>query len=227
MNDKDIDDLLDQDIPEADTNARKIAINLAVSQFSQEINQGNIRAARPIDNEGTPSSKRSIWRQRMNFLKKPNSGQVFATVAVGFIAFALVSQIPDLEPNDSHKETFDPEALIDSRHPRVAGNSLLKADVKESDSDLLTKVKPAKRDEHVESEFGARSSFNSAPDLDEIATLEEIAVTSPSVENSIAAAPLRRAKREDKIGQQYSTVNDGIIQPIVEPIPTSSRKGLT
>jgi Ca-activated chloride channel family protein len=231
MNDKELDDLLDQNIPEADTNARKIAINLAVSQFSQDINQGNSRSARPIDNHGTPSdsqgtppSKNSIWSQLMNFLKKPKSGHVFATVAVGFIAFALVNQLPDLETNDRHKEAFNPEALVDSRQPSIAGNSSVKTDDVSSNPELLATIELAERDEPVENEFGSRLSSLSASTSNEIDSLEEIAVTSASAENKVAAAPLRRARLEETIGRQPSKLKDEIIQSTAEPTtePTQS-----
>ena len=94
MNQNHIDTLLNEPIPEADSNARKIAINSAVSQFSHEVNQGNIASDRPIDTLGGAPRDQSSWSAIMNFLNRPSHGRVFATIVLGFVSFALVKQLP-------------------------------------------------------------------------------------------------------------------------------------
>jgi Ca-activated chloride channel family protein len=212
MNDKDIDDILEQAIPEADTNARELAIKLAVSQFSQEVNQGNLSSARPIDNEGTPSSKNSRWSQLMNFLKKPNTGPVFATVAVGFVAFVLVSQMPELRPNTTRQEAVDAHEIVKSDYElkdlafSAETIDTVKASGKENGQAPFN-------DATFKSSFDPLSiskSSNREPDT----ALEEIAVTSSSAEYKGAATPLVRLKPTETVGRQHSKVKGRIILPI-------------
>lgn len=233
MNDKYIDDLLEQNIPEADANARKTAINLAVSQFSQEVNQGNIHSARPIDNDDTLSSINSIWSQLMNFLKKPNSGPVFATVAVGFIAFALVNQMPKLMRYDSHKEASDAEIPIRSIQPSPVENALPYDGIEAKDQNLASRVKQTGKIQLSETDFEARSLPDAAPALNKPVTLEEIAATSDSVVGSlessiespakrrVAAAPLLKTTVDERLSLQNTTTNRGIIQSTPEPMSES------
>jgi Ca-activated chloride channel family protein len=232
MNDKFIDNLLDAKVPEADKNARKIAINSAVSHFSQEVNQANIGSARPIDKEGKPSSINSIWSELMNFLKNPNSGRVFASVAVGFVAFALVSQMPDMQSNSSTEsitaeplgaetlgvETLGVETLIDSKPLNVEGNLAGQTEiVTEADSDAaatLSKIEPIKEDKIAESEFNSVAA-------DEVAiSLEEIAVTPMSTARKTAAPEMLKLKTNNARNQQSSALR----MPTPEPLVGSSRQ---
>lgn len=153
MNDKIIDDLFDDAIPDPDLNAKKIAINTAVSLFSEETLsqkaiQGNRTSARPIDNEGTLLSKKSIWSELMNFLKNPNSGRVFATVAVGFVAFAIVNQMPEQHSMISNSERAEPEfnpEVIDTIKADVAQESELGSQPESK----LTALEPQRLDETI------------------------------------------------------------------------------
>lgn len=253
MNDKDIDNLLDQEIPEADANARKMAINLAVSQFSQEVNQGNTHSARHIDNDETPSSINSMWSQLMNFLKKPNGGQVIATVAVGFIAFALVNQMPKLMRHDNNKEIFDAEALVESTQSGSDENSPPYGSSKAKDQDVATGarqngVHPTReqqtrgqltgKKELAEADFEAQSFTDATPVLNEPMTLEEIVSTPDSVamelesslespaRSRVAAAPLLKTTASERHISQQTTTNSGIVQPMPEPSSASLRPDL-
>ncbi len=113
MNDKFIDDLLDDTIPSADTNARKVAINLAVSAFAHETAQGNTALTRPIDNGDTSSSKhnQSIGDFLVKVFSNLQTKPVFATVAVAFIAGSLVTFMP-------HK----PDAVSTLEAPNILGD---------------------------------------------------------------------------------------------------------
>ena len=107
MNDRFIDDLLDQDIPQPDSEVRKRAITLAVSEFSQ----GFEESSRPIDDE-QPSS----WSHLMSFLRNPNTGRVFATVAVAFVAVSLIYLLPtDYEVQNSETVADDTQDVAAER----------------------------------------------------------------------------------------------------------------
>jgi Ca-activated chloride channel family protein len=216
MKHKDIDNILDMKIPEADQNARKIAINSAISHFSQEINQGNIGSARPIDNEDTPSSRNSIWSELMTFLKNPNSNRVFATVAVGFVAFAVVSQMPDLQPKIS-SEALDPEALVDTKHASVKGDITSKAEKDTDSSARISKIEPIKEDNTVEAEFNSSETYGLSTSLD------EIVVTSASGARSevkkTAVAPMLRLNTSEALSRPVSKIGRLLPEPVVSPAP--------
>lgn len=93
-----IDEILNQEIPSADSNAQKIAINSALSAFTKEhtvtSHQGSSESTRPIANEGALSSTKSIWRSLMKFLNSLNNNKAFAGVAVGVACLSVVSILP-------------------------------------------------------------------------------------------------------------------------------------
>lgn len=93
-----VDEVLDQYIPAVDHNARKIAINSALSAFAQEhsetSSQESSKPTRPIDMEGNASSNNSIWRSLMKFLNSINNNKAFAAVAVGIACLSIVSILP-------------------------------------------------------------------------------------------------------------------------------------
>ncbi|MFT5572466.1 MAG: Ca-activated chloride channel family protein [Cryomorphaceae bacterium] len=92
MNDKSIDDLFDQNIPEAYSNARKIAINSAMSEFSQAFDD----SARPIGTRGTLFSK-ILNHLRSFFMTTPSTPRIsntFATIAIAFIAVSVFFFLP-------------------------------------------------------------------------------------------------------------------------------------
>jgi Ca-activated chloride channel family protein len=98
MNDKQIDDLLDQNIPEAGSNARKIAINLAMSEFSQAFDE----SARPIGTRDTLFSKaiNTFRRFFMNTPSTPRISNTFATIAIAFVAVSVFFFLPERQdPN--------------------------------------------------------------------------------------------------------------------------------
>ena len=104
MNDKFVDDLLDQAIPAVDPNAKKIAINSAVAEFTQGIDQ----TARPID-EGSKTlstNHSSLWSKFMKLFNfnSPLAGKAFASLAVAFIAVSVVFIMP--ERNQPINEQF-------------------------------------------------------------------------------------------------------------------------
>jgi len=94
MNDKHLDDLFVQAIPEADPNAKKIAINAAMSEFSQ----ASEAPTRPIDNRDNWFSTltKSIWSFFMNPTQKPGISSAFVTGAIAFVAISLVFIMPSL-----------------------------------------------------------------------------------------------------------------------------------
>lgn len=95
MNDQHIDDLFDQDIPSADSNAKKIAINSAVAQFSKEVNA----RARLTDNRGNWFSRivKSIGSYLMTPQQKPRFTATFASIAVAFVALSVFLVMPNMQ----------------------------------------------------------------------------------------------------------------------------------
>ncbi len=115
MNDKYIDTLLDDDIPEAGMYAKKAAISSAVNQFSQKFNQENFHSDRPMSIEDTSPSNISNWSHLMNFLRNPNAGKAFATVIIAVITFALVDRLPKAPTTSNPTEqTLSKEDLSES-----------------------------------------------------------------------------------------------------------------
>jgi len=122
MNDKFIDDLLDKPIPKSDSNAKKIAINLARSEFSQ----GIPTSTRPIDDESTMLSIQHSpsWRKVMIFLNSPRNIKAFTTAAIAFVALSVAFLLPNREISlnesaavvDKHAATQD---KLDSLTPSV------------------------------------------------------------------------------------------------------------
>lgn len=105
MNDKHLDDLFDQSIPDADPNAKKHAINTALSEFSQAFEE----TSRPIGNRDNwfSISTKSIGSFFMNPTKKLTSTGAFATGAVAFIAVSLVYLWPSLQDEVSEVAQTD------------------------------------------------------------------------------------------------------------------------
>jgi len=127
MNDKHLDDLFDQTIPDADPNAKKIAINSALSEFSQAFEE----TARPIDNRDNWFStlNKSIRSFFMNPTKKLTSSGAFATVAVAFVALSLVYLWPNLQstPDSITQNTTDkqPVPIEPNAVPQLGDESAL------------------------------------------------------------------------------------------------------
>ncbi len=117
MNDQFIDDLLDEDIPMPSSSAKQATISAALDEFSQKVNQENVAPARPMNNEDTKPSIQtliySVGSNIMTVFKKLNSKPVLATVAVGFLSFAIVSQLPveELANKELASAHVNPETL--------------------------------------------------------------------------------------------------------------------
>jgi len=99
MNDKQFDELFDQTIPPVDEDAKKIAINSAMSEFYQGFEQ----SARPITNQDNWLLKtiKSIGSFIMTPQKNSRFGATFASIAVAFIALSVFILLPNRqETND-------------------------------------------------------------------------------------------------------------------------------
>jgi Ca-activated chloride channel family protein len=112
MNDKDIDQLLDnafdQKVPEPDKEAKQKAINFARNSFKDEFLQGSQASTRPIDTQSLNRDmnhagswvsvlSKSIRSHLMNFLNNKTAYTAFGTAAVAFIAVSLVYQMPSMQ----------------------------------------------------------------------------------------------------------------------------------
>ena len=93
MNDQQLDNLFDQTIPNADENAKKIAINTALSEFSQGFDQ----STRLTDNRGNWFSMKlkSIGSYLMTPQKNSRFNGTFASLAVAFIGVSVYFLIPE------------------------------------------------------------------------------------------------------------------------------------
>ena len=114
--DQNFDQLFDQSIPDIDQNAKKIAINQALENFSQGIEE----SPRLIDDRDKWFSIMvlSIRRFFMNNTHKPVLSNTFATIAVTFIALSVVLLIPNLE-NELHRDLKTNSSTIKPTTPAV------------------------------------------------------------------------------------------------------------
>jgi len=150
MNDQFIDELLDDDVPMPSSNAKQLAISTALNEFSQKVNQENVAPTRPMDNEGTQPSIQaliySVGSNIMNVFKNLNSKPVFATVAVGFLSFAVVSQLPvnELANNEPASTRVNPEAIVNpevTATPEIqTSTEILRADKTERPESVISVV---------------------------------------------------------------------------------------
>jgi len=148
--DKDFDELFNQNPPDINSQAKKVAINQALENFSQGIDE----STRPIDNRDNWFSTiiQSIGSFFMNTTHKPALSNSFATIAVAFIAVSLVLLIPNLSD-----ELSDTQGLSESNpsKPIIAND-------KESDSYQEVVVTAAKR---VENDTDTPVAIEQSPSL--------------------------------------------------------------
>ena len=99
MNDQQLDDLFDQDIPQPDENAKKIAINAAMSEFSQ----GFESQARLMSNRENWFSRtlKSFGSYLMTPQKNSRFNGTFASLAIAFIAVSTYFLLPNLQKENS------------------------------------------------------------------------------------------------------------------------------
>ena len=102
MNDKKIDTLfdniVDENIPAFDENAKKSAIHDAKQEFSQAFSD----STRLIDNRDKPVSKfsQSIRRMFMSIINDKPTSNAFATAAIAFIGVSVYFMLPNFQSND-------------------------------------------------------------------------------------------------------------------------------
>jgi len=111
--DKNFDQLFVGSVPEIDQDAKNIAINQALENFSQ----GFEESPRLIDNRDNwfSSMIQSIRSFFMNTIHKPALSNTFATVAVAFIALSVVLLIPNL--NDELDGELANDTSLTSHNP--------------------------------------------------------------------------------------------------------------
>lgn len=221
MNDKFIDDLLDQPIPDADENARKIALNAAMSEFSQGIQE----PARPIDN------KQSIWSYLMSILNNQNTGKVFATVAVAFVAVSVAFMLPEHNEQLDHSVVLPEPVLVPQEEAQanppasvIGGNEALddssSDDEQESDSkDQLERTILAGETNIARQEAEAkRESFSAAEKPQELkqkkASNDAQVVRDRSITKEYKSAPLKNRAAKPAISPNASKVDQSLNAPI-------------
>ena len=138
--DENFDQLFDQSIPEIDQNAKDIAINQALENFSQGIEE----SPRLIDNRDNwfSSMIQSIRSFFMNTTHKPALSNTFATVAIAFVALSVVLLIPNLNDElngelakDTNSTSHNPTGTTTSTEPTFSAE---KIDVVKASRDTLT-----------------------------------------------------------------------------------------
>lgn len=99
MNDQQLDDLLDQDIPSPDENAKKITINNAMSEFSQGFDSPD----RLMSNRGNWFSRtlKSFGSYLMTPQKNSRLNGTTASIAIAFVAVSVYFLIPNLQKQHS------------------------------------------------------------------------------------------------------------------------------
>jgi Ca-activated chloride channel family protein len=122
MNDKDIDQLLDnafdQKAPEPDKDAKQKAINLARNTFKEQFLQGSQASPRPIDTQSLNRDmnhagswvsvlSKSIRSHLMNFLNNKTAYTAFGTAAVAFVAVSMVYQMPSMQTQTKRDDLVD------------------------------------------------------------------------------------------------------------------------
>ena len=102
MNDKNIDKLfdniVDENIPAFDENAKKSAIHNAKQEFSQAFSD----STRLIDNRDKPVSKfsQSIRRMFMSIINDKPTSNAFATAAIAFVGVSVYFMLPNFQSKD-------------------------------------------------------------------------------------------------------------------------------
>lgn len=173
-----IDSLLDATIPEADSNAKKIAINSALAKFSEEKKRRTLVSTQHIDRQDTPTLKSSIWTRLLTVIRGPNTGRVFATIAIGFISFAVVDQMPKHTMQNPEISAAKPELESD------ASDQLQTIESPTFSSDMEEPIEPSNSNSDPDSdlsitiEIESQSRFESVTiDSQTTTTLEETAVS--------------------------------------------------
>jgi Ca-activated chloride channel family protein len=214
-----VDDVLDQDIPPADPNARKIAINSALSTFAikdfEISSQEKSKSTRHIDIEGNAPSI-SIWRSLLKLLNSINSNRAVAGVAVGIACLTIVSILPTpfeqqkinvrtVEPVDIENASLDELATLNQseREPEAIGRVVSIEEIVVSASKRLNKPldtpvsieAQSKRRQIFKKQTEAYSSYTYAPSTTSLdARLAEDGVSLDYRTEEYANAPINSIK---------------------------------
>ncbi len=208
MNDQFIDELLDDDIPMPNSSAKRAAVSAALDEFSQKVNQENVAPARPMNNEDTQSSIQtliySVGSNIMTVFKNLNSKPVFATVAVGLLSFAVVSQLPveELANKEPASARINPETLSPSGTRTESSSSEDFGDTKTERIDSVISVVPA--------ETATTAREENKPIGSDTGLVEQVPTQSDSTESTLVrqqAAPVsvaeaRKTSPEQKVKKE-------------------------
>ena len=168
MNDQHLDDLFDQDIPQPDENAKKIAINTAISEFSQ----GFESQARLMSNRGNWFSRtiKSFGSYLMTPQKNSRFNGTFASLAVAFVAVSTYFLLPNLQKESSTV----PSSIVETDQNEFSTTPV----------PLENTVVTDKDNSNLKNELSNNSQVNSAP----TPKPEEIIVTGTraTIQSSIA-----------------------------------------
>ena len=239
MNDQQLDDLFDQNIPLPDENAKKIAINSAMSEFSQGIGS----QARLTNNRGNWFSRtvKSFGSYLMTPQKNSRFNGTTASIAIAFVAVSVYFLMPSLPNKRSTIEnTSDISLVTESQLEDVVANTPPIDTAKES-AEKLPNDSPAssKQDQFKEiTVSGTRATIQSNIDqkriqteitdglsADEIGDIPALSVGEALETVTTAPKPKQRRLENRLLAQSKSSVIRPT--PLPRPIPQSEPISIT
>ncbi len=184
-------DLFNETVPPTDPNAKKRAINNAKAEFRQAFAQSPRQNSEGEANQGF-SLTAFLRRLLMNPIEHKLIYSAFGTIAVGFLAFTVVSTLPT-----------NPTQQVELNYPAVVENTPTETSTSTSkDHDLaleevvVTAAKPTRqREEH---KANTRSSLDSetlvASSPEPAQRLDGVVLPSPAVDSTIAKPAAKLAE---------------------------------